>query len=387
MSGAVVETRAETRAAAGAPPVGLVLSGGGARGAYQVGVLRGLLELGASIDMVAGASIGALNGAVLLGAPTLAEGVQRLEQVWRTLARETPLKLRLPYLQLLASAGLTLSVPLPGGAPALMGWLQKLAGLSGLGAVGAMGAIADAPALLSDGPLKELLNEYLDFHALVRGGRPLYVSIYESLGGVHDALRCALAETGLADTPPSRFVHVQSLSPEEGKSALLASAALPLLYEAQQVGAQGDGVRYSDGGQGGWQKAQGNTPIQPLLDAGCRQVIVTHLSDGALWSRHDFPEATVLEIRPGAAIAPDTGLLGGVKATLGFDAGSIERLMTQGYEDTLRCMGRVMQAVQARQALRESEAAVQASLARGAAADATLDAAMQRLGQGRPGQA
>ena len=243
MSGAVVETRAETRAAAGAPPVGLVLSGGGARGAYQVGVLRGLLELGASIDMVAGASIGALNGAVLLGAPTLAEGVQRLEQVWRTLARETPLKLRLPYLQLLASAGLTLSVPLPGGAPALMGWLPKLAGLSGLGAVGAAGAVADAPALLSNEPLKELLNESLDFHALVRGGRPLYVSVYESLGGVHDALRCVLAETGLADTPPSRFVHVQSLSPEEGKSALLASAALPLLYEAQQVGAQGDGVR------------------------------------------------------------------------------------------------------------------------------------------------
>ena len=81
MSGAVVEIYAETRAAAGAPPVGLVLSGGGAKGAYQVGVLRGLLELGASIDMVAGASIGALNGAVLLGAPTLAEGVQRLEQV------------------------------------------------------------------------------------------------------------------------------------------------------------------------------------------------------------------------------------------------------------------------------------------------------------------
>ena len=95
----------------------------------------------------------------------------------------------------------------------------------------------------------------------------------------------------------------------------------------------------------------------------------------------------MLEIRPGAAIAPDTGLLGGVKATLGFDAGSIERLMTQGYEDTLRCVGRVMQAVQARQALRESEAAVQASLARGAAADAALGAAMQRLGQGGPGQA
>ena len=45
---------------------GLVLSGGGTKGAYQVGVWKALKELDINIKAIAGASIGALNGAVFL---------------------------------------------------------------------------------------------------------------------------------------------------------------------------------------------------------------------------------------------------------------------------------------------------------------------------------
>ena len=41
---------------------GLVLSGGGAVGAYQAGVVKALAECGTQISMVSGASIGAFNG-------------------------------------------------------------------------------------------------------------------------------------------------------------------------------------------------------------------------------------------------------------------------------------------------------------------------------------
>ncbi len=44
---------------------GLVLSGGGSRGAYQVGVWQALRELGIKIDVVAGTSVGAINGAII----------------------------------------------------------------------------------------------------------------------------------------------------------------------------------------------------------------------------------------------------------------------------------------------------------------------------------
>ncbi len=61
-----------------------VLSGGGARGSLQVGMLRALLEHGERPDVVVGTSIGAWNGAWLARTPTL-DGVRQLERVWRGL--------------------------------------------------------------------------------------------------------------------------------------------------------------------------------------------------------------------------------------------------------------------------------------------------------------
>ena len=43
----------------------LVLSGGGAKGSYELGVYKALKKLGIKIDIITGTSIGALNGAVL----------------------------------------------------------------------------------------------------------------------------------------------------------------------------------------------------------------------------------------------------------------------------------------------------------------------------------
>ena len=43
---------------------GLVLEGGGARGAYQIGAWKALVEAGVKINAVAGTSVGALNGAL-----------------------------------------------------------------------------------------------------------------------------------------------------------------------------------------------------------------------------------------------------------------------------------------------------------------------------------
>lgn len=41
----------------------LVLSGGGSRGAYEIGVWEALIELGIKIDLVTGTSVGSINGA------------------------------------------------------------------------------------------------------------------------------------------------------------------------------------------------------------------------------------------------------------------------------------------------------------------------------------
>ena len=49
------------------PKIGLALGSGGARGWCHIGVLRGLGELGVTVDVVAGTSMGALVGAAFAG--------------------------------------------------------------------------------------------------------------------------------------------------------------------------------------------------------------------------------------------------------------------------------------------------------------------------------
>ena len=355
--------------------VGLVLSGGGAKGAYQVGMLKALYEQGVTIDAISGASIGALNGAILASSPSLAEGVARLQNLWNTLADTSPLKLNRPhYLTLLASAGLSVY-----GSAYLNGFVSKLDLLTrrfhiALPSLSSGLNKALNSGLLSDAPLQALMDEYLQTNDLMNG-TPLYISVYQSGGGVLDAVKVAAAELGLKDTEPSTFFHIQSLPADQQKSLLLASAALPMIFSPKEI----DDVSYSDGGQGGWQNMQGNTPAQPLVDAGCNLLIVSHLSDGALWSRRDFPDTTVLEIRPQSTLSRDTGYLGSSKDLLGFDASKIPSWIEQGYQDTLIGLKPVIEALQARGEWQTSLHTIIDSERNNSTADAQLENAMMRL--------
>ncbi len=61
--------------------IGFVLSGGGNRGALEVGALQVLLERGVKPDLVIGVSAGAVNGAFLASNPTV-EGTRQLAGLW-----------------------------------------------------------------------------------------------------------------------------------------------------------------------------------------------------------------------------------------------------------------------------------------------------------------
>lgn len=56
---------------------GLVLEGGGAKGAYHVGAYKAIRELGIEVGGIAGTSIGALNGAILVQGD-----LEKLEDIW-----------------------------------------------------------------------------------------------------------------------------------------------------------------------------------------------------------------------------------------------------------------------------------------------------------------
>lgn len=384
--------------------LGLVLSGGGAKGAYQAGVLRALTEEGVVATHVAGASIGALNGALVAAAPTQQAAVEHLQQLWNALAQQSPLQAdasaaqRLAqsvpaYVTLLVSFGMT-----PAALQPLMALMALLAALGPLALKAAPVArlAARLPSLpaawreallshlpllekllpgpdavtgwLSNQPVKALLDEYLPAGGLP-ARVPLYVSLYPTEDTALDLMKLACAEMGLSQTPDSHFVHVQALPADEQKKALMASAALPLLFTPQAV----NGQLYSDGGQGGWATLQGNTPIEPLLQAGCRAVVVTHLEDGSLWSRRSFAQqAEIIEIRPSGIRRK-----GRVRDVLGFDNRLIADWMEQGWQDTRACLGRIRDVLQAHAALHASARARDAALAQGG--QQQLHEAMQRL--------
>lgn len=304
---------------------GLVLSGGGAKGAYHVGVVKALAEYGIQADVIAGASIGALNGSILAASHSMQQGYEHLNKVWQVLSQQSPLKfqsqsLSMPsYLVLLASFGLRFNI-----YPEFLKSLEE--------------KLSTKEGVLDNTPLTSLIDEYLNWRDLQQG-TPLYVSVYKSSGGLLDLMGCIAAMLDIKDTAPSDFFCLQQLSEQSWKNALMASAALPLLYESQKIGEHA----YTDGGQGGWKTVQGNTPITPLVEAGCNLVIVSHLSDGSLWDRHRFPDTTVIEIRPQKEIARE-----GMRDLLAFDASRINEWIEQGYTDTIACVGRIKEALENR---------------------------------------
>jgi NTE family protein len=75
----------------------LVLSGGGGRGAYHVGVYKYLEERGLIPDIVVGTSIGAVNGAMLAAGLTAAD----LEREWRAMTTDQVQRVRLNPLEYL----------------------------------------------------------------------------------------------------------------------------------------------------------------------------------------------------------------------------------------------------------------------------------------------
>lgn len=335
---------------------GLVLSGGGAKGAYQAGMMKALLETDVQIDMIAGASIGALNGAILASASDLQTGVARLEKLWLRLPQIKVLQLDAAstfrsaveiasYLTVLVSAGLRMNAPpvdLLKSALDFRSQIYKLAKKIGL----KLPLDENGISIFSDAPLQQLLQEFLDMEQLQQG-LPLYVSVYKPGKWVEEVSDLVTAQFLGIENKPSEFLHIQSLPPAQQKDALLASAALPLLFKPKY---DEQGNRMTDGGQGGWIKAQGNTPVTPLVQAGCDPIIVSHLSNGSWWHRHDFPDAAFVEIRPN----PELDM--GMASMLDFSADHIDTLMQYGYEDTLKAVGKIQSALDTRAKMQNTNA-------------------------------
>lgn len=205
-------------------PVGLVLSGGGARAAYQVGVLRAIADLlparaSCPFDVVAGTSAGALNGVSLAAhARHLRSGVKALESIWLNL--ESGQVYDTKSARLLSNASSILFTSLRSGA-------------------------GDSPvALLDNAPLADLLTRTIRFDRIQRNidaGLIDAVSVTASAYSTGESVSFYQAVKSVEDwSGPHRIGRRARLRLDH----LMASTAIPIIFPAVNIGNQcfGDGA-------------------------------------------------------------------------------------------------------------------------------------------------
>jgi NTE family protein len=236
------------------PIVGLVLSGGGARGAYEVGVLSGLCEaLGRQAPdpplfrIVAGTSVGAINGAwVVANAHCGHHQVDRLAGYWRELRLKE--HLRVDLLGLLAwTSPLRLSRKLRRGD------LSERFGRS----------VLDPTALEA---LVERAIDWRSLHLNIDSGavRAFVVAALHIGTGV-TTLFTELAPGAVFH--PSRHPRRVAKYGRIMSEHVLASAAIPALFPARRIGRS----YFVDGG------LRFNTPIAPAIRSGADRLVVISL--------------------------------------------------------------------------------------------------------------
>ena len=236
---------------------GLVLSGGGARAAYQVGVLRALMRLrreaGADagpnpFDVICGTSAGAINAAALAcRADDAEQAVQDLCAVWENFRAEQVYRAD--------SLGVIRS-----GAQ----WLTMLS----VGWLVARWRRARPRSLLDNGPLAELLAQTVPLErldALLAQGhlRALAVTASSYTSGEHVTFYQAARPMQPWSRTQRRAVPAQI-----GLAHLLASSAIPFVFPSAELEWGGTAEWFGDGSM------RQTAPISPAIHLGATRVLV-----------------------------------------------------------------------------------------------------------------
>lgn len=293
--------------------LGLVLAGGGGKGAYEIGVWQALRDLGLeqSVSAVSGTSVGALNAALFA-----AGDLERARTVWRDLSpghiifSPDPDKAEAQIAQLLSSPGL---------GQRFKNFLHRSSIPDPLAPVSA-GAAASTALFLLRAHLLPTLSQLLMSGIISADG------LGEMIEGAVDCVRLAASPVRCYATclriprlKSDRFL-LNGRAPEDIRSILQASAAIPFFFPMAEM----EGRRYLDGGLPPWGD---NVPVQPLCELeGCRTILVVHLSGRSKVNAGLFPGARLVEVFPSAE-------LGGPAGTFDFTAKGARWRMELGYRD------------------------------------------------------
>jgi NTE family protein len=230
--------------------MGLVLPGGGARGAYQVGVLKAIAEMLQSdrnpFPVIAGASVGAINAAVLAThAEHFSVGVKRLVRFWQNVRTTDVYRTDLASI---SRRGLH--------------WVVSLTPMAALG-------ITNPRSLLDNEPMRKLLSKTIDLKSIdaaLQNGALKAVSVTASSYDRGRAVTFFQAGSGVSEWDRSRR---EGIACQLTIDHLMASAALPFVFPAQRLGRE----HYGDG------SLRLTSPLSPAIHTGANRIVVVTVRD------------------------------------------------------------------------------------------------------------
>lgn len=221
---------------------GIVLEGGGAKGAYQIGAFKALKEAGVRIRGVAGTSVGALNGAFIC-----MDDLEKAEYVWEHITGSRVMNVDDEEIRRLVQNEATL-----GEALHIM---VKTFGDGGVDV----------------GPLKELIRTYVSEEEIRSSPIEFFILTLNM------------------DERKEMVLNLKEVDEGRMHDFLLASAYLFPLFKSEKI----DGKRYIDGG------AVNNVPLDALIERGYQDIIMIRIYGPGREKRVKIPEdTTVISIAP-----------------------------------------------------------------------------------------
>ncbi len=228
------------------PRIALILTGGGARAAYQVGVLRALSELlpkGAPspFSIICGTSAGSVNATVLaVDAGNFRYAVRRLMTVWKNFHVAHVYR------------------------SDLLGVFRNSARWLFAGMAGGRGITNQSISLLDNSPLADLLRRYVDFSAIQRsidGGHLTALSITCSGYTSGQSVTFYQGNAAMKNWRRARRIGIAMPIALEH---LLASSALPFIFSPMRINRE----YFGDGSM------RQIAPLSPALHLGADRLLV-----------------------------------------------------------------------------------------------------------------
>lgn len=263
---------------------GLCFSGGGGKGAYEIGVWKALKYLGKVFDItaVSGTSVGALNGVLFA-----AGDYEHAEELWKRVSTKDVF------------------------SPSVNGLF-----------------LSDEPrskGISSRDGLLEMLHHEIDYDKVKFSSVKVYVNtsvVEESLVFPEKPEEVKPNLYRYIDSMHGKYYCLNSLEKEQMIQILLAATAFPAVYPSVHI----DGEKMADGG------LTDNVPIKPLInEAGCSNLIVVMCGKDNEYDIYTASRAEeIIEIRPSREIG---NFLDG---TLDFQTENINFRIQLGFYDTLR---------------------------------------------------